>query len=124
MFNELKKNVFLLIIDMKGFSRMFKQQQAVFISRPRVLSDLMIYSTQNKEKPFTVVKRIFLNQMDFENLTSDLLVERDYIDYYADLCKDQKEGTDCLLITPWYDNTGLLIIPGDNGYIKQAAYFE
>lgn len=103
---------------------MTTHQQAVFINRPRVLSDLMIYSTHLEEKPYTVVKRIFLNQIDFENLTSDLLVERDYIDYYSNLCSNQPENNKCLLITPWYDNTGLLVIPGDNGHIKQAAYFE
>ncbi|NLW64673.1 MAG: hypothetical protein GXY26_00330 [Clostridiales bacterium] len=97
---------------------------ALFVRRPRVLSDLIGPHHAENRSAYLVKKRINLRPIDYENLITDMLVERDYIEKVAELCTGNSEVLECLLVSQIDSDEGVLIVPGENGNVRFAAYYE
>lgn len=72
------------------------------------------------EREYTVVSRIRLNEIDFENFFTDMLADRWFVEKNGQLCKESNQFY-CLLT---YCNTfseAILILPESYGHIKYAA---
>lgn len=103
---------------------MTTNNRAFFVRRPRVLSDLFTPHLIEYRSPYSVKKRINLRSIDYENLITDMLVEREYIEESAELCANSSEIIDCLLISQIDCTDGILIVPGKNGHVRSAAFLE
>lgn len=103
---------------------MATDSRALFVKRPRALSDLNIIHDTKNRSGYSVKKHINLRLIDYENLISDMLVEREYIEESAELCKSSSDVLDCLLVSPIDGSEGILIVPGENGYVRSAALVE
>lgn len=93
---------------------------AFFVYHPRCLDDLRRPHLLEAESEYTVVSKIQLNTIDFENFLTDMLVDRWFIEKYGPLCAESNPFH-CLLT---YCNTyreAILILPDSNGHIKYAA---
>ena len=53
-----------------------KSGTAYFIQYPRVMEDLNVIHVLDWEKPYQVVKEIYLQAIDFENFVTDMTVDR------------------------------------------------
>ena len=91
---------------------------AYFVFRPRTFDDLSLENPTGKWRKYRIVKTICLPQIDFENFTTDLLADRQFIEDHSALCTGSR---DCLLVTNHHKGTGLLIIPWRGCFVRQAA---
>lgn len=97
---------------------------ALFRISPRRADELISTETDGMTWPYRIVGCIELTKTDFENLSTDMLVERDYLEPYTDKCNSDVPA-DCVLVYPRGNRKGgLLIIPKDNGNIKAAALYS
>lgn len=103
---------------------MATDNRALFVRRPRVLSDLIIPHRVDNRSAYEIKKRINLRPIDYENLITDMLVERNYIEESSELCTSSSDVLDCLLISQIDSNEGILIVPEENGYVRFAAFLE
>ena len=94
---------------------------AYFIQHPRIMEDLLVLHDVQDEQPYKIVKEIRLQAMDFDNFTTDLTVERQYIEDNASLCC-KGDVWKCLLIRGRDPGYGILVLPETNGYVGWAAY--
>lgn len=93
---------------------------AFFVQHPRCIDDLMRPHLLEAEREYTVVGRVRLNKIDFDNFLADMLADRWFIEKYASLCKE----TDPLHCLFTYCNTcgeAVLILPASDGHVKYAA---
>lgn len=94
------------------------KEKAYFVYRPRTVADLNLKNPSGKWEEYRIVKTISLNEIDYENFTSDLLADRQLIDDNSILCK---EPGDCLLIRGKQKPTELLVIPWHGCFVHYAA---
>lgn len=94
------------------------KEKAWFAFRPRTAADLTLKKRAGKWMEYRIVKTICLNGIDYENFTTDLLADRQFIEDHFALCV---EPGDCLLITGKRQEPGLLIIPWQKCYVRYAA---
>jgi hypothetical protein len=94
------------------------KERAFFVFRPRTVSDLSIGTTGGKWRECRIVKTVRLSRMDYENFTTDLLVDRQFIEDSAPLCT---APGDCLLITGKQQQQELLVIPWQGCFVRHAA---
>lgn len=94
------------------------KEKAWFMFRPRRAEDLTIRNPEGKWMEYRIVKTIMLSKGDYENFTTDLLVDRRFIEDNALQCKTQG---DCLLVTTRTQQPGLLIIPWRSSFVRYAA---
>ena len=94
------------------------REKAYFIFRPRTISDLSLENPKGNWKEYRIVKTIQLSQIDFENLATDMLADRKYIEDSAALCI---QPNDCLLVTNRNKRSELLVIPCNGRFIRYAA---
>lgn len=52
---------------------------AYFVKRPRIKEDLMRPHLAEQERPYEIAKTIMLSAIDYENFTTDMLADRDYL---------------------------------------------
>ena len=86
--------------------------------RPRTVSDLSIGTGDGKWREYRIVKTVRLSRMDYENFTTDLLADRQFIEDSAPLCTGPE---DCLLITGMQRQQELLVIPWQGCFVRYAA---
>ncbi len=94
------------------------QERAYFVFRPRLISELSLENPKGKWRLYRIVKTILLSQIDFENFTTDMLADRQFIEDSSPLCA--KPG-DCLLVTNRSRQSELLVIPWKGRYVRYAA---
>ena len=97
-----------------------KSGTAYFIQDPRVMEDLNVIHALDWEKPYQIVKEIYLQAIDFENFVTDMTVDRQFIEDNASLCEDG-EVKKCLLVRGRDPRIGILVIPDAERYVGWAA---
>ncbi len=94
------------------------KEKAWFVFRPRTAADLTLKKRAGKWMEYRIVKTICLNGIDYENFTTDLLADRQFIEDHFVLCT---EPGDCLLITGKRQEPELLVIPWQKCFVRYAA---
>lgn len=94
------------------------KERAFFVFRPRTVSDLSIGTGDGKWREYRIVETVRLSRMDYENFTTDLLADRQFIEDSAPLCTGPE---DCLLITGMQRQQELLVIPWQGCFVRYAA---
>ena len=94
------------------------KEKAYFVFRPRIVADLSLKNPGGNWLVYRIAKTICLNGIDYENFTTDLLADRQFIEDHFALCV---EPGDCLLITGKRQEPGLLIIPWQGCFVRYAA---
>ena len=94
------------------------KERAFFVFRPRTVSDLSIRTADGKWREYRIVKTVRLSRIEYENFTTDLLADRQFIEDSAPLCT---APGDCLLITGKQQQQELLIIPWQGCFVRHAA---
>ena len=94
------------------------KERAFFVFRPRTVSDLSIGTGDGKWREYRIVKTVRLSRMDYENFTTDLLADRQFIEDNAPLCT---APDDCLLIAGKQQQQVLLVIPWHGCFVHYAA---
>ena len=98
--------------------------QASFIFTPRNTDALTQPIPLEKMQPYRIVDRIVLNRLDFENFATDMLVEREYLEPFEDLCHTGPVYECVLVCRQGNKREGILVIPDSGGYIKCAARYD
>ena len=94
------------------------KEKAWFVFRPRTAADLTLKNPAGKWMEYRIVKTICLNGIDYENFTTDLLADRQFIEDHSALCT---EPGGCLLITGNRQEPELLIMPWQGCFVRYAA---
>lgn len=95
--------------------------RAYFISTPRTYRDLLKPHLPEAEREYEIVKVIELSGLAYENFCEDMLVDRQFLEDNAALCKDG-DVLRCLLVKQRGRHAGILVVPKFGGYVEQAAY--
>ena len=69
---------------------------AHFVSRPRNVDEVK-NPAMSVLLPYRVVRTVSLSRIDFQNFSTDILVDRDFIENSASLCSG-KIPQDCILV--------------------------
>lgn len=94
---------------------------AYFVERPRRIDDLMVLHPIEKEKPYRIVAEIRLPAIDYENIITDMMADRQFIEDHGCRCK-KSEVWDCLLVCRRGQTDGVLVMPEDGCFVGWAAY--
>lgn len=94
---------------------------AYFVDFPRVLSDLQKPHLMKSEHAYEIVKTVAFGKMDYDNFCTDMLVDRQFIEDYYDLCGTGSVWK-CLFVHQRGKTDGILIVPTDDCYVKYATY--
>ena len=100
---------------------MKKTGTAYFVRTPRRIEDLLAYHPIKRERPFEIIKEVTLPKIDYENFTSDMIADRQFIEDHASLCSKGAVWR-CLLIRQRGRTDGVLVMPEDGCYVGWAAY--
>lgn len=96
---------------------------AYFVKFPRRLEDLKRIHFVSDERPYVVEKTVVLAAIDYENLVTDLWVDRDFIEENASLCRVDEDGVwHCVLAKRRNRPDGVLVMSSDKDYPMWAAY--
>jgi hypothetical protein len=94
-----------------------KDKTAYFVKLPFSIENLKVLHLYNKRKPFIVEKVIELSKIDYENLITDLTVERWYIGKNKGLCFIDEDGVwHCLLMRKRGCQDGVLVMSEGTDY--------
>jgi hypothetical protein len=103
--------------------KMNKLPTAFFVEYPYKIEDLMRPHFSEWRKPYIVKKEIKLGKMDYENFTTDLCVDRWFIEKYTHLCQIDEEGVwRCILVRQKGKPDGILVMSEGRVFPKWAAY--
>ena len=94
------------------------KERAYFFFEPRRIDDLTQSNPKGNWLEYRIVKTICLSRIEFENFSTDLLADRQFIEDNIGFC--QEKG-DCLLVTDRQRSSELLIIPWRGCFVKYAA---
>ena len=98
---------------------MEKENRADFVYSPRTAEELLRPHDLNSEKPYQIVHTVSLSDMSYENFITDMLADRQFLEDYADLCREG-EVCRCILVKQRGQSGGVLVVP-DGCYVKYAA---
>ena len=97
---------------------------AFFVFSPRNADEFNQPFPLDRIQPYRIIGRVALNGMDYENFATDMLVEREYLEPFEELCRTGAVY-ECVLVCQQGNNkTGILVIPDSGGYIKCAACYD
>lgn len=103
--------------------KMNKLPTAFFVEYPSRIKDLMRPHFSERQKPYIVEKEIMLGKIDYENLITDLCVDRWFIEKYTHLCQIDGNGVwHCILAMQRGKPDGILIMSDGRVFPKWAAY--
>lgn len=94
------------------------KEKALFFFEPRRIDDLSPGNPGGKWMEFHIVKTICLSKIDYENFTTDLLADRQFIEDNIGLCVEQN---DCFLVSDRKHSGELLVIPWNSYFVRYAA---
>ena len=95
---------------------------AYFVERPRRLEELTVPHLVEKERPYRIVTEVQLPAIDYENFTTDMLADRQFIEDYGRRCKQDKVWS-CLLVRRRGKPDGVLVMPEAGRFVGWAAYY-
>ena len=95
---------------------------AYFVEKPRVVEDLVRPHPIEQERAFEIAKVIQLGAIDFENFTTDMVADRQFIEDNAERCV-KGEVWKCLLVQRRGRCDGVLVMPEEGCYVGYAAYY-
>ena len=98
------------------------ENSALFLHFPRRVSDLRRPHLIDWEQPYTIVHRVFLTAIDYENFISDMTVQRDYLREAEALCT-AGPVVRCILVRRKGRRDGILVVPERDGGVAWAAYW-
>ena len=96
---------------------------AYFVTVPRTTCDLHKPHLLEQERPYTIVSRISLSEIDYKNFITDMRADRQFLRDHAHLCAGKIMK--CLYICQNKGQDGVLVVPDSqdySGYVKWAAY--
>ena len=94
------------------------EQTAYFIRRPRRIEELRAEENGWRHS-YRIVKTVCLGGMDYENFTTDLLADRDFLEN-ADCCGEEGSLVRCLCVCcPGRES--ILVLPDGTGHVALAA---
>ncbi len=96
--------------------------QAFFVDRPRVLADLTDNHNLSQAHRYEIAAKITLGAEDYENFICDMLVERQFIEDNCELCSPG-DPWKCLLVRKRGKSDGVLVMPKNQCFVGQAAYY-
>ena len=98
---------------------MSTKRTAYFVRRPRRIEELQVPHQLSNEQAFEIVRTVFLDEIDYENFITDMLVGRQFLEDNSAICS---AGTvlKCLLITRQGKRDGILVLP-ENDLVIWAA---
>ena len=100
------------------------QELAAFVRRPRRIEELQGLHLVSNEHSFAIVTTVELEKIDYENFTTDLLADRQYLEDYAEFC-GRGEVWRCILVKQIGRRDGVLVLPAEDGcHIEWAAYYQ
>lgn len=94
------------------------KERAWFVFEPRRTEDLAFGHCEGKWMDYEVVKTVCLSKIDYENFSTDLLADRQFIEDNIALC--QNPG-DCLLVTDRKHTEEILVMPWHERHVRYAA---
>lgn len=104
---------------------MNKLPTALFVKYPFTIEDLMRPHSPQEQKPYIIEEKIELRRIDYENLITDLCVDRWFVEKYTHLCKIDDNGVlHCILVLQKSKANGVLIMSEGEVFPKWAAYFK
>lgn len=107
----------------KGNSKL--KGHAFFVKHPSRIDELIRPHLPDDRKPFTIVKAVKLTRLDYENFTTDMSVERPFLEGNADRCCTQPDGSlPCLFVHQRGQKDGILALPDQDGFVIWAAYWS
>ena len=96
--------------------------RAWFVRQPNRIEALMRPHPLEAELDYTVVGTVTLSAMEYENFTTDLYADREFLRRLGSLCAMDRVCR-CLLVRQRGGSAGLLVIPEDGDYVGYAAYY-
>ena len=96
--------------------------RAWFVFYPETIEDLRKPHPSARERPFEVVRHIFVSKLEYENFTTDFYADRLFIEKNADACSKGPVYR-CILVQRRGGNDGVLVMPFDKCYVDSAAYW-
>ena len=99
-----------------------KYEKAFFVNRPRTIDDLYQPHLLADERPYSVEKVICLNKTDYDNFSSDMLADRQFLEDNVLLQDSKSQIFRCLLVKRRNTNTGILVVP-DGAWVALAALY-
>ncbi len=94
---------------------------AYFVEGPRIIEDLKAPHPIEREQRYEIIKSVKLARIDYENFTTDMIADRQFIEDNAVLCS-QGEVWRCILVQQRGRTDGVLVMPADGSYVGWAAY--
>ena len=101
---------------------MEKTGYAYFVESPRIIEDLMVPHPIEQEQKYEIIKSVKLARIDYENFTTDMIADRQFIEDNAALCS-RGEVWRCILVQQRGRTDGVLVIPVDSCFVGWAAYY-
>ena len=95
-------------------------ESAYFVEYPRREHELHRLHLLSQEKPYVIVRRRVLAEIDYENFTSDMLADRQFLEDAAPYCSGG-DPFKCLFVHRLREKCGILVVP-DGPYVRWAAY--
>jgi len=100
-------------------------RRTYFVKYPSRIEHLLRLHLLTDEKPFVLVGRVVLPQIDYENFITDMTVERLFLEKWAPLCRTQKGGAlPCVLVRQRGRRDGVLVVPDREGFVIWAAFVK
>ena len=91
---------------------------AFFVFHPRTIEEVRRIHDVLQERSYRIVKTITLGVIDYENVITDMLVDRPFLEVYASLCVAPR---DCLYIKRRGAKEGVLVVP-EGAWVRAAAW--
>lgn len=98
--------------------------KAYFVRYPDQIYDLKVPHLINLEEEYEIVKIVELDHIDYENFITDFLADRQFIEDNYHLCFpcSANEPKKCLFVKWKKRPDGVLVVPYDGCFVKEAAY--
>ena len=104
---------------------MNKLPTALFVKYPFTIEDLRRPHSPTERKPYIIEEEIELAKIDYENLITDLCVDRWFVEKHTDRCIIDNDGVyHCILVVQKGKSNGVLIMSEGEVFPKWAAYFK
>ena len=101
---------------------MQKNGFAYFVEFPRTIEDLTVPHPIEAERQYEIVKTVKLAKIDYENFTTDMIADRQFIEDNAALCS-RGETWRCILVQQRGRTDGVLVVPAYGRYVGWAGYY-
>jgi hypothetical protein len=97
-------------------------KRAFFVKYPSRIEHLRRLHLLTEERPFSIVGRVLLPRIDYENFITDMTVERQFLEKWA-RCRARRDGArPCGLVRQRGRRDGVLVVPDREGFVIWAAY--